>query len=283
MSYKLPKNIKNAGQLFASFDRFGDQITGLEMLSATLQYATEHHLMRGEICILLDSLISKAGARAVSAMLHTNLCQELPEHLSSESMDAMMEVAARARATIKAAKEGRPLEPEWKDYGDADWIDHYGDAAWSKMASPNDLTLSVEEYQRAQQSFLDTLHNMEGHYCTIGGNTGVSLIHTDELQSGYNPDLNYNSQDTVCDSSGFCRLINLNESPGEEHEQRYSDEWAMDYVREYGKQDRPAETVYYEAGTISHANDRNEPDLFNDEGDIVAGDSPRRKRRSRES
>jgi hypothetical protein len=274
MSYKLPKNIKDAGQLFESFDQAGEAITGIEMLDATLRYASEHRLMSGEICILLDNLVCKAGARVVSAMLNPTLCQELSTDICSESMDAIMQVAARARAAVKAVKDGVNEHPEWDIYGDADWLNHFGDAAWAKQAKPSDLKITVAEYEKAQKPFLDALHTMEGHYCVVGDGSGVSLIHTEDFQSGYNPDLNYDSKETVCDSSGFCQLIDLSENANASEDELYSDEWSLDYVREYTNREKAGETVYYEASTVSHANDPGEMDMVDDHGEVLetAGD-----------
>ena len=267
MTYNLSENIHTADQLFKSFEQHGKDITGLEMIGATLTYAANHQLNQGDICILIDSLISTAGVRVVSALLNPILDHEIPADISEPALEAIHQVAARARAAVLELKEANYKHPEWETWDDTKWLQEFGDKAWKERAAEGYTALSAVEYERCRPRFLEMLHTMEGHYCVVNEAEGASLIQTEGIMSGYNSDLNYNTQETVCDSSGFCRLINLDET--NDDNQRYNDEWALDYVVEYTNHEKPGETMQYEANRISHANDNSNNAMMNDDGEWV--------------
>ena len=267
MTYSLSDDIQDAGQLFKTFLQHGGSITGLEMLSATLEYASRNHLSHGDICILLDNLICEAGVRVVSATLHNSLCQELPTTISIDALNAAKQVAARARAAVLALKDNNYNYPEWESWTDEQWLEQFGDEPWTRLVASGYDSLTAVEYERCRPRFLEMLHTMEGHYCVVNDAVGDSLIHTEGMQSGYNVDLDYNSHETVCDSSGFCQLKIDVDHTFSADDQNYDDDWSLDYVVEYTNHEKAGETMSYEASTVSHANDTDSNAVVNEQGE----------------
>lgn len=269
MTYTLPNDIKDAGQLFKSFQQSSDSITGFDMLSATCEYATRNNLSESDIYILLDNLVCEAGVRVVSALLNSSLNQDLPTSIHVDALSATQQVAARARAAVLALKDNNYEHPEWQTWTDEQWLENFGDAAWNKLALSGYSSLTPGEYERCRPLFLEMLHTVEGHHCVINedSGSGASLIHTEGMMSGYNADLNYNSNETICDSSGFCQLkidVDHTESAADDN---YNDDWSLDYVVEYANREKAGETMNYEARSVSHANDDDSPSYINDDGE----------------